>query len=338
MAEQPEVNVEKQELDELDTWFDDLEDDDEDQSAAEDTSDDEGTSPFDSSVDEVPDPQAPEVASSEEDNTTGTQDAPPAEADPYAWIEQLDPELRKHAESLRNRDQANSGRVAALTSRLDALQAEQEAQRAAFANAPSQTTGSPAETREVATDADLEEFMKEFPAVSENVQKMIDQRVSQVRSEYEQNLKPIRQAQHQERALAEKSKLREAASQIFNSAETGIQLEDVVGSVAWNEWMSAQPEGYRKYAGSATHAEDAAKVLEDFAAYSERIILAQMESEQYETPQKQDPDAGDAAQVAARRQEALQGSHPSSRSGDRGNVSKGGFDDWFDYFVENDVK
>jgi adenosyl cobinamide kinase/adenosyl cobinamide phosphate guanylyltransferase len=327
----PQVKPES--TDELDDWFDEV-DTEEDQSAPTEEIVPEETSAPETSSEESPDPQTPEVTASTEDDdatATGTSDEPEQEEGPYSWINQLDPELRQHAEALVHRESTQSGRVAALKSRLDEVSARVQAQETAKA-VPAKAA--PVEAnQDVPVDETLKQFTEQYPTVADNVQKLIEQRVAAERAALEAEIRPLKETRIAEEALREKTRLREEAARIFNSAETGIELEEVVSSEVWREWMDSQPAGYQEFARTANRAEDAAKVLEDFAGYAERKAY-----EEYlqTNPTATEPATSEADQVAAQRAQALKGTGTPSKSGRLKGSELSTYDDWFDYYASEE--
>ena len=314
--------------DKLDDWYSD---DDEDQSAAEAGEVQEDSSPPVTDPVTVPDTevQTPDGVTTPEGD--GSQSEPQYQGeDPLAWIDQLDPELKRQAEALVNRDKSNSGRVAALQSRLDEQQAALDAQQVAARDRRQQAV----EARdEESKDEGLQEFEKEFPTVSGNVDKMVELKLAKEREALMNEIRPLKEEAARDRIAGEKSALRETVSRLFNTAETGIQLEDVTSSVAWKDWLDAQPEGYRQYALKATSAQDAGKVLGDFAAYADDRMHDQWQRDQLEA---EESSTGEADRLAARRESALSGSTPRSQSATIDDGNSGDYESYFDHFVAED--
>lgn len=325
-----EVNSpESEDQDELDNWFDEDEEE-EDQSADEVEPEAEETSAEASSEDNVPDGETPEE-NAPEASSAGTSDDPQPE-DPYGWIEKLDPDLRKHAEALVQRDRSNSGRAAATQARLDEANARLEAQRLANAGTPSPEAGTSDAPEDDLTDEGLSEFVEAYPTVAENMQRMIEAKLARQRKQFEKELTPLKQKQTEEAQLRERQVLRHNAEIIFNSAETGITLEDVTGSDAWKDWLNAQPEGYRKYANSASNAQDATKVLEDFANHAERQAYLEYTRQQEAEAAN---NTSDADQVAARREDAKAGTGVPSNSAPGGEAHLSTYEDWFNHYADS---
>jgi hypothetical protein len=319
--------------DELDDWFDGVEEE-EDQSAPTEELVEEEPSNLETSSEEDPDHKTPEEAAPEEAaSSTGTSEAPVKADSPYAWIEQLDPETRKHAEALVHRESTQTGRVAALRSRLDEVSAKvQAAETAQVAPTPVASTQSIQDTE---VDANLKEFTETYPTVADNVQKLIDQRVAKERAQLEAEILPLKERQLAEESLREKTRLREEASRIFNSAETGIELDEILSSNMWREWMESQPAGYQEFARKAGRAEDAAQVLEHFAQYAERKAYEEyVYAQEHEGATDTTNSPSEADQVAAKRAQALQGSGTPSKSGKLKGSELSSYDDWFNYYAE----
>lgn len=320
---------EQVEPDELDDWFG--EDQEEDQSADATAEEEEGSSLSSESAEVDPDTQTPAEGAAEAAPDAGTSEQAAEQDDPYAWMEQLDPELKAHAEALAHQNRSNSGRVAALQSRLDTVVSEQEAQKAT--SAPRRQPKAVEDTKEDEPDEALDTFLEEYPTVAANVKKLVDAGVAKEREEILQKVEPLQQARLQEQQMAQRTALRENAAVIFNSAETGIQLEDVIQSDVWRGWLSSQPAGYQEFARNARAAEDATKVLEDFAGYAEREAYKEYVAAH---PEETSDSPSDADQVAASRKQALTGTVPPSRSGALDDQGLGSYDEWFDHFVEAD--
>ena len=299
-----EVDEKVEELDELDNWFGDSE---EDQSAESDTEGGEESSASTYSADEGPDNEDPTTAASEEAPDDGNSAEPTTEGDdPYSWVESLDPEVRAKVEALKQTAQSSTGRVAALRSRLDKVEAERQAA------GQSRSPGAPQEPEmDEDTKRRLEEFREDYPSVAEASQTLVDQAVKAA-------VAPLQEKLEVERAVAEREKLRAGVAEIFNSAETGIELEDLVASPQWKAWFADQPEAYQRYAMESRGAEDALKVVRDFAQYAEEQMWREHQANQPPpspaSPPQAEPSAAD--RVAARRTEALAGSTPASQSGE----------------------
>lgn len=325
-----ETHPEVEEID-LDNWFGD----DEEESADDDDYDDEDSSPEsvdeDAPEEEVPD-EAPVTAASE----GGQQEAVPQEDDPYEWVRELDPEVQKKVESLVNRDRSNAGRAAAearqkaeLQARLDRLNAEIDAKRRVPAHsAPAKAAPTSDQIADM-DDDELKEFMEEYPSVAASVEKLIARRESKTKDEILSQIRPIQQEAEAARIYARKQELRTVASDIFNTAETGIDLDTVLQSDRWREWVAQQPKHYKQYISQANEVEDAAKVLEDFAEYANRSVY-----EMYAQQVEQEGGTSQADETAARRKSAQKGTTPKSRTAelaDRGRSAS--YESYFDEFA-----
>lgn len=317
---------------EFDNWFDD----DEEESVDDDV-EEEDSSP-DSDYEDAPeeeDPdEAPETVASEGDRS----DAEAQEEDPYSWVSELDPTFQKKIESLVNATKSQAGRAAAearqkaaLQAQLDKTQAELEAQRRlSTRSAPEKAAPTSAQIADM-DDEELKEFMEEFPSVASSVEKLIARRENQTREEILKQIRPIQQEAEAAKIYQRKQELREVASDIFNTAETGIDLDTVLQSDRWKEWVALQTPGYKKYITSANEVEDAAKVLEDFAEYTNRQVH-QMALEEERLHQAAGTSQAD--ETVARRQRAQRGTTPRSRTAelsDRGNSAS--YQDYFDEFA-----
>lgn len=321
--------AEEEVVDELGSWFDE-DDNAEDLAALDDYDDDDESSPSESEEETKP---ADKDHDSDADKASddGTSAKAPAQEDPYAWVSELDPDLKHKVEALVHRDRSNTGRVAALTRRLDQMQTQQmAASPRKAADRPAANVGTPVEG---VADDDLQEFEKEFPNVARNMRKIIEQRVAKEREEILGEVRPFQQQLQQQRLMAEKEQLRRNAEIIFNTQETGVGLDEVLQSPRWREWLAEQPRGYQQFATRANTVEDASKVLNDFAKWSVEIF--EQEHPQSPTAPATNPAANKADETAAKRRAALQGSSPKSRSAelaDRGNSST--YEDYFNEAVE----
>lgn len=327
-----EVKVPESEDDkyaEFDSWFDD-----EEESVDEDF-DVEDSSP-EAEEDDVPEEEVPDE-SPETVDSEGTQpEGEPEEDDPYAWVRELDPEVRKKAESLANAAKSNAGRAAAearqkaeLQARLDRLQAERDAdRRVASQSTPDKAVPTTAQIEDM-DDDELKQFMEDYPSVAASVEKLISRRENQTREEILKQIRPIQQEAEAQRIFERKQQLRREAEDIFNTAETGIDLDTVLQSDRWREWVAQQPAGYKQYIAAANDVADAKRVLEDFAAYANQQVYAMWEESQ---EQRQASDRSTADETAARRDSARKGTTPRSRTAelsDRGNSAS-----YLDYFNE----
>ena len=316
------------ELDELDSWYEEDDTGDIDQSAEETEIEDEQTSGSESVEEESPDTETPEKDAANASDS-GTSDAT-SKDDPYAWVQELDPEMRKRAEALVHTNRSDRGRIAAFQARFDKEAAEKEA-RAATASNRRSTPAVEGGTTDT-TDEDLKAFAEDYPNVASSVEKMIEARV---KARLDEAVNPLKEKALAEERYKEKESLRQRAERIFNSAETGIQLDEVLQSPAWKEWMESQPAGYKAFARSADKADDASKVLEDFAAYAERKAYEEyIASGAGSAEPTIESGNGNADQVAAKRRQALAGSTPRSKTGSHDDVTLNSYNDWFDYYAE----
>lgn len=317
--------------DDLDSWYDEV-----DQSADEETDDNEEASTPESEEEESPDHKVQNEAAEEAADTGTTPESKPTE-DPYQWMVSLDEGLKKRVEALVHSDQSNRGRVAALQSRLDKQQAELEAKARVAASPAAQKAVESGKAIEDMDDDELREFMEEFPSVARNVQKLVARESEKVLGQ----VRPIQEEALRNRLTQQKETLRANAHHIFNTAETGVELEDVLGSPRFKEWIVQQPPGYRKFAQSAESVEDATKVLVDFAQYTDEMVYRQWEAEQATQPAAAPADTPKgsrrkADETSARRKAALSGTGPKSRSAEYSD--SGDADDYESYFnqaVEN---
>ena len=348
VVDQQEEVVDEVEEDELDSWFDADEDDgaidNEDLSAEEEEEDEPESSPEESDDEPEPDDEDPsEDADTKSASEEGTSDEPEKEEeDPYKWINELDPAFREEAERLRKEterlvqsDRSNRGRVAALQRQLDSVRAKQEAHERMQPSAAAKqavTDGKPLEDMD---DEELAAFLEEFPSVGKNVQKLIDKRI---REELERNVRPIQEERLSQQLEANRQALRQEANIIFNTAETGIDLDDVLSSQAFHTWVQRQPPEYQDFARRAESVDAAAKVLEDFAIYTERQVAAEAEQQEKAALQDSAPSntTQSADQTAARRRKARQGTGPKSKSAQLKNTdSLDSYEAYFNDFVEN---
>lgn len=318
-----EVVGQQEPEEDLDSWYGE-----EDQSADDDPVDEEESSPSDSTEDESPDHEI-RSEGAEEAPEDGAPQQQPAQDDPYAWVHELDPDLKAKVESLVHRDQSNRGRVAALQSRLDRMAAEQDARTRISANPAAAKAVEQATTIEDMDDAELREFMEEYPSVASNVEKLIARRIEKG---LESHVRPLQQEAETARLVARKEQLRYNAHHIFNTAETGIELEDVLTSPRFREWIQSQPAGYQNFAKNANEVNEASKVLEDFAKYTDEQVYQQWEYEQTQLAARRGTQStGQTAdQTDARRKAALKGKGLKSRSAELS--GSGNVDDYEAYF------
>jgi hypothetical protein len=300
---------------ELDNWFEET---DEEDQAASGQPDEEENSSSDTDGNNDPATKVQTEDAAQAASKDGNSASTPAEDDPYKWVNELDPTVREQAERLVQRDRSQRGRVAALQSRLDKLTAEQEA-AARLASTPAAPKAVGKDTKiEDMDDAELKEFLEEYPTLAKNVEKIIDQRVARERDDLLKEVTPLKQRALSDEISHNREALRREAHQIFNTAETGLELEDVLQSPVFGDWLSKQAKGYQTYARKATSVDDAAKVLTDFAQWADQQVYSQWLAEQEaqggagagKAPNS-DPTADN---VKARRNAALSGSAPKSRS------------------------
>lgn len=327
-VQEEELAYEPDERDQLiDDWFGDDEDDGDEDASANDEEEEEA----ESSPDSEPDDHRPDDEVSEQDaepaSSMSTSADSKDEGDNSDWISQLDPKFRDKVEALEHSSKSDKGRVAALQRRIDSILAEQEAQAktqpATAAAKQAVVDGKPLEDMD---DEELAAFMEEFPTVAKNVEKLFEKRFSKEREELLGQVRPLQQAALQQQIEQRKAALREKSRYIFNTAETGVELDDVVGSRAFHDWIASQTEGYVEFARKAEQVEDAAKVLEDFARYMDGQVATQLGAAASTTEPKS---AQSADHVAARRKQALKGTGVKSRSAE---VSTGRGDDDYDAY------
>lgn len=343
-----EVNTAGQELekDEYDEWF--SEDDDEtyayddsdyEAQAADEEGSEEDSSP-DDDLDDVPAEEVPDTGAKHATGEGTSADQEEQEEDPYSWVAELDPDFRKKAESLVNATRSNAGRAAAearknaqLKAQLDQLAAEREAFRRTVAGTSAEKPDVTAKDVEEMNDEELKEFMEEYPNVARNVQKLIEERTRRTRDEVLSQIRPIQQEAEAARLYEAKQRLRHEAELIFNTAETGVDLDAVLTSTRWKEWQDSQPDGYKQFIANANTVEDSVKVLRDFADHAEREMYAMYQQQQ---ESQQETERSSADETAARRKSALKGSTPKSRSAEISNRRTGAsYEDIFNEIVES---
>ena len=326
----PEVEVEET-TDELDNWFAEEEEEelDEDQSAEEVPEDDSESSTEESEEEPEPDQEDPEDDAEPPASDEGNSTKGKSEEDPYEWMSQLDPDLKQEVERLVQSDRSQRGRVAALQRQLDSVRAAQEARERTQSPEAAAKAAAGGKNIEDMDDEELAEFLEEFPSVAKNVQKLIDQKIAE-------RVQPIEQERLQHRLEESRQALRQEATRIFNTVETGIELDDVLSSNAFRQWVAEQPSEYQQFARTAESVEAATIVLEDFAQYAEAQVEARMPPRP-ETAKEEPPKKGtrSADQTAARREQARRGSTPKSKSAELTNKpGQGSYEDWFDHFAD----
>jgi hypothetical protein len=323
-VEEEELAYEPDERDQLiDDWFGD-----EDASADDEEEEEEESSPYSEPDDHGPDDEVSEEDAEEPASKKSTSaESKDKGDDPENWVSQLDPEFREKAEALVHSSKSDKGRVAALQRRIDSILAQQEAQEktqpTTAAAKQAVVDGKPLEDMD---DEELAAFMEEFPTVAKNVEKLFEKRFAREREELLGQVRPLQQAQLQQQIEQRKAALRERASHIFNTAETGVELDDVVGSRAFHDWIANQTQGYVEFARKAEEVDDATKVLEDFARYMDGQVTTQLGTAARTAEAKT---AQSADHVAARRKQALKGTGVKSRSAE---VSTGRGDDDYDAY------
>jgi hypothetical protein len=325
------------EVDELDTWFDDTEE--EDESAEEEVAEFEGTSPEDEPTEPAPDEEIPEpdAASAALEEGTPTSTPEPADDDPYSWVAELDPTFREKVEGLVQSDRSQKGRVAALQRQLDGVSAQQEARERTQTSGAAPQAVPDGKKLEDMSDEELDTFLEEYPSVARNVEKLIERRVSQEREDIMRQVRPIQEEALQEKIANNKAALRTEAEYIFNSDETGIYLDDVLSSRAFHEWVGSQSPEYQQFARSAESVDAAAKVLSDFAMYADQVVRVNATHEEERAAAEEESSrAMTADQTAARRRQARQGTSPRSRSANIGDRDTGDYDAIFNSLVEAD--
>jgi hypothetical protein len=259
---------------------------------------------------EVPGDEVQKEDAAQAPEASGDLTETPQVEDPNAWIQELEPEKRAEVERIIRRDQSNSGRAAALQARLDEAQAALDAQRVAARTVrPTDTGTSSAETPKDLDDPELKEFAEEFPTVYQNMRKMMAaDRDAAVQAALEE-IRPLKEEQSRQHILQEKDTLRRNVEQIFNTAETGVHLEDVLQSPAWRDWLANQPPGYQEFARTSPSAQDATKVMEDFARWTEdQLALIRQQEESTQAPasgSNSQEQASEADLTAQRREESL---------------------------------
>jgi hypothetical protein len=320
---------------EFDEWF-------EEESADEEISDEEEYSTDSDEEVDVPEEEDPEESPDTDDSEGDTAGQETKEEDPYAWVAELDPEFRKKAESLVNGYKSNSGRAAAeaqrkmeLQAQLDRARAELEAHRSV--STPSTPAPQAVPSSEQLADMDdeeLKEFMEEYPHVASSVEKLIARREQRTKDEILKEVRPIREQAEAQRVYENKQALRMEAEHIFNTAETGIDLDSVLQSDRWREWVAQQPKNYQRYISTANEVADAAKVLEDFADYANRQVYSMYQAQQEQHSREE---ASHADETVARRQGALKGSTPKSKTAQLADRGRGAaYTDYFDQFSSGD--
>lgn len=321
----------EEEQDELDNWFE--EDEDEDQSAEEDAEYEEESSPSEDEEEPEPDDEDQSEDAAVAASDEGTSAKARSEENPYAWMEELDSDLKAKVERLVQSDRSNKGRVAALQRQLDSVRSQQDAREKTQSSAAAQQVAAAnGKNLEDMNDEELAEFMEEFPSVARNVQKLIDQRV---RDEMARRVQPLEEARIQQKLEQDRYILRQEAQRIFNTVETGIDLDDVTSSRAFTQWLAEQSQEYQNFARNAESVKAASEVLEDFALYMEDRVAHMLAEEGTAAEQATTQDRSRSADAtAARRREARQGATPKSKSAQLTNKpGQGTYEDWFDHFA-----
>jgi hypothetical protein len=312
----------------IDDWY--LDDEEEDVSANEDEDDGEETSSLPETEDRTPDDEDPEEDA--QASTKGTSAEPEKKDDPYEWVNELDPTFREKAEALVHSVKSDKGRVAALQRRLDSVAAQQEAEQRTQPSAAAKQAVADGKPLEDMDDEELAAFMEEFPTVAKNVEKMFEKRFAKEREQLLGTVRPLQQAQLAQQIEQRKVALREKASHIFNTAETGVDMDDVLGSRAFHQWVAEQTPAYIEFARKAEEVEDASKVLEDFARYMDGQVSVQLGKGERAADDTKPSSRQSADQVAARRKSALKGTGVKSRSAE---IDLGGSGD--DYEAQFDA-
>jgi len=308
--EQAETHVPVIEDELIDSWFDD--DEEEDVSANDDDDDDGETSPPETEESHTPDDEDPKVDA--QASSKGTSADAEKQDDPYNWVQELDPVFLERAEALVHSVKSDKGRVAALQRRLDSVSAQQEAENRTRPSAAAKQAVVDGKPLEDMDDEELAAFMEEFPTVAKNVEKMFERRFAKEREQLLGTVRPLQQAQLAQQIEQRKVALREKANYIFNTAQTGVEMDDVLGSRAFREWVASQTPGYIDFARKAEAVEDASKVLEDFARYMDGNVGAQLGKSERAADDTKSSSRQSADQVAARRKSALKGTGVKSRS------------------------
>lgn len=322
---------------ELDSWFDEPAEE-EDQSADDTLPNPEDSSPSDEGESHVPDDEAQTPDESSTDSLGGGESTgQPNAENPYQWVEALDPAFRDKVDELVQSDRSQKGRVAALQRQLDSVNSEREAwQRTQPNPAATQAVGQ-GKAPEDMTDEELDTFLEEYPSVAKNVEKLIERRVSQEREEILGQVRPIQEDALRHKLEERRTALRKEAEYIFNTAETGIHLEDVLESRAFRDWVASQPQEYQTFAQSAESVEAASKVLYDFATFTEQQVSSLHAAEQERAAQERATRSrATADETAIRRSQARQGTAPPSRSAITTTGDDGDFDALFNSLVEAD--
>ena len=134
-----------------------------------------------------------------------------------------------------------------------------------------------------------------------------------MRAEIMEEVRPIKEDAVKQHLMQEREQLRAGFNQLFNTHETGLQMEEVLASTEWKSWLDIQPTEYQEFVKTSKSAQSALKALEDFARYEEQVVFQEwVDAGMPPDPNQEQPN--DADRIAAQRGDALKGAAPDSRS------------------------
>lgn len=215
-----------------------------------------------------------------------------ASRDPYAWIESLPEEQREMANRLKHEALSDRGRVSALTRKNQEITTE-------LAQAHSKPVTAASEDAGVTTAPQLSESLKQlqedYPELGKQLTEIYAAQEASLEQKFSDQLKPIQEARTADALASEQERLEAAASDIFNTKETGTHWQDVVKSEDFTAWLTLQPQFIQTTARESNNAQDGIDVLRLYETNYQAVIAEQDAAE-----------ASDATHDATQRGDQLQ--------------------------------
>lgn len=222
--------------------------------------------------------------------------------DPYSWIDSLPEEVKEQAAALKHRALSDQGRVAAYNRRLNDLQAEVDRMNSRQTPATAAKANEP-ESAAPELPEKFKQLKEDFPEFADAVEEIRQYDREVFRNELDEKLKPLEQVRADTKKTAFKAAVSEAASEIFNTEETGVYWEDVVRDEDFSAWLQEQPQSVQN-AAQVPDPNEAIYVLRQYERdYQEAIAAIEAESQQSQPATNQAPAPARADKVKSKRQQ-----------------------------------
>jgi predicted nucleic acid-binding Zn-ribbon protein len=225
-----------------------------------------------SKSDDSPDEKIQDDDGEQSSSEAGTaSDEPQKEKpDPYAWIDDLPADVQKQAKALQHRVASSDGRVAALQRRAQEAD-DRAAARAVAAKSRQKMAAASTSTEDEELSPKLKEFTEQYPQLAESVKEMVSKERTDLEELIASKLEPIEQEAAYREISKARNRLEEGASEIFDTANSGVHYTDVLKSELYAEtFLKSQPQEFQRLATTTSDPDTALWVLDQFSTWAER--------------------------------------------------------------------